>query len=79
VLLPGDALHVVQDRRHVSFMYSVPNHIPAHPDKVVQIRRRLEGLDFDDVYGFTWGLNIRGGARAAVDASFERYLRAVGR
>jgi glyoxylase-like metal-dependent hydrolase (beta-lactamase superfamily II) len=79
VLLSGDALHVVQDRRHVTFMYSVPNYIPLHPDRVIDIRRRVEGLAFDDVYGYTWGLNIIGGARAAVDASFERYLRAVGR
>lgn len=79
VLLSGDALHVVQDRRHVTFMYSVPNYIPAHPDHVLEIRRRLEGLDFEDVYGFTWGLNILGGGRAAVDESFDRYLRAVGR
>jgi len=27
------------------------------------------------VYGFTWGRNILGGARAAVDASFERFLQ----
>lgn len=77
VLLSGDALHVVQDRRHVSFMYSVPNYIPARPECVMEIRRRLEGLAFDDVYGYTWGLNIRGGGRAAVDASFDRYFRAV--
>jgi len=77
VLLSGDALHVVQDRRHVTFMYSVPNYIPARPDCVMEIRRRLEGLAFDDVYGYTWGLNIRGGGRAAVDESFERYFRAV--
>ena len=79
VLLSGDALHVVQDRRHVTFMYSVPNYIPSHPDCVAEIRSRLEGLDFDDVYGYTWGLNIRGGARSAVDESFERYFRAIGR
>ena len=77
VLLSGDALHVVQDRRHVTFMYSVPNYIPARPDCVMEIRQRLAGLAFDDVYGYTWGLNIRGGARAAVDESFERYFRAV--
>jgi hypothetical protein len=79
VLLAGDALHVVQDRRHVTFMYSVPNYITSHPDNVEQIRQRLDGLHFDDLYGFTWGLNIIGDARAAVDTSFDRYLRAVGR
>ena len=79
ILLAGDALHVAQDRRHVSFMYSVPNHVPSHPDDVEEIRRRLDTVDFDDLYGFTWGLNIIGGARACVDESFERYFRAVGR
>jgi hypothetical protein len=34
---------------------------------------------FDDVYGFTWGLNIIGQGHAAVDASFDRCMRAIGR
>ncbi len=79
LLLAGDALHVAQDRRHVSFCYSVPNHVPAHPDDVAQTQARLAGLAIDDVYGFTWGLNILGQGRAAVDRSFERYWRAIGR
>jgi hypothetical protein len=78
VVLAGDAMHVAQDRRHVSFMYSVPNYIPSHPDDVNEIRTRLSEVAFDDLYGFSWGLNIIGDARAAVDTSFDRYLRAVG-
>jgi hypothetical protein len=58
-------------------MYSVPNHVPARPSLVRETQARLRGLDFDDVYGFTWGLNIIGGGRAAVDASFERYFDRV--
>ncbi|HWK74428.1 MAG TPA: hypothetical protein VNQ81_09180 [Povalibacter sp.] len=77
-LFPGDALQVVADRRHVTFMYSYPNYIPMHPDAVRDMRRRLEGYEFDDVYGYTWGRNILGGGRAAVDRSFERYLEAIG-
>jgi len=76
-LLPGDALQVTSDRRHVSFMFSYPNLIPMKPAEVEHIRALLAGLAFEDVYGFTWGRNIVGGGRAAVDASFERYLRAV--
>ena len=60
-------------------MYSVPNHVPSHPDDVDEVRRRLDGVDFDDLYGFTWGLNIIGEARSCVDESFDRYFRAVGR
>jgi glyoxylase-like metal-dependent hydrolase (beta-lactamase superfamily II) len=77
-LFPGDALQVVADRRHVSFMYSYPNHIPMHPDAVRAMRRRLKRFEFADVYGFSRGRNIIGGGRAAVDRSFDRYLGAVG-
>ena len=78
-MLAGDTLHVAQDRRHVSFVHSVPNHLPMHPDLVAGIRQRLDGVAFDDLYGFTWGLNIIGGAREAVDRSFARHMAAVGR
>ena len=74
IVLAGDTLHVTRDRRHVTFMYSVPNYFPIRPDHVAEIRRRLSGLDFDDVYGFTWGLNVIGNSRGAVDRSFERFL-----
>lgn len=77
-LFPGDALQVVSDRRHVTFMYSYPNYMPLPPADVRRIRERLVGLDYADVYGYSRGRNIIGGGRAAVDASFERYLRAVG-
>lgn len=77
-LFPGDAMQVVLDRRHVTFMYSYPNYIPLHPTSVRRIQERLAGYEFDDLLGYTWGRNIMGGARSAVDASFERYFRAVG-
>lgn len=76
-LLSGDALQVIMDRRHVSFMFSYPNLIPMRTSDVVAMRERLAQYDFEDVYGYTWGRNIIGGGRAAVDRSFERYLRAV--
>jgi glyoxylase-like metal-dependent hydrolase (beta-lactamase superfamily II) len=76
-LFPGDALQVVMDRRHVTFMYSYPNYIPMRTGDVVAMRERLRGFAFEDVYGYSWGRNILGGGRAAVDASFERHLAAV--
>lgn len=74
-LFPGDALQVVQDRRHVTFMYSYPNYIPMRGSDVRAMQERLAAYDFEDVYGYTWGRNILGGGRAAVDASFERFLQ----
>ena len=76
-LFSGDAPHVASDRRHVSFMHSYPNFMPMPAADVHRMRSRLAGCDFEDVYGFTWGRNIIGGGRAAVDASFERYLAAI--
>lgn len=77
VLLPGDALQVATDRRHVAFMYSYPNYVPMKTSDVRAMRERLAGYEYDDVYGFTWGRNIIGNGRAAVDASFDRHLRMV--
>lgn len=76
-MFPGDALQVVLDRRHVTFMYSYPNYIPMKPGDVRGMRERLVGCAFEDVFGYTWGRNIIGGAREADDASFDRYLGAV--
>lgn len=76
-LFPGDALQVVLDRRHVAFMYSYPNHVPMKTSDVSDMRARLARHAFEDVYGYTWGRNIIGGARAAVDESFDRHLAAV--
>ena len=77
-LFVGDSPQVTTDRRGVSFLYSYPNYVPLRPSAVREMRERIEPLDYDDVYGFSWGRNIIGGGRAAVMASFERYLAIVG-
>ena len=76
-LLPGDALQVASDRRHVGFMYSYPNYIPMKASDVRALRERLAPLAFERVFGFSWGRNIHCGGRAAVDASFARYFHAI--
>ena len=77
VLLAGDSLHVAGDRRHVTVMHSVPNYIPVGASTIADLQRRLAGIAFDDLYGFTWGLNIVGGADQAVADSLDRYLQAI--
>ena len=77
VLFPGDALQVATDRRHVAFMYSYPNYVPMKTSDVRAMRERLAGYDYQDVYGYTWGRNIIGNGRAAIEASFERHLQRV--
>lgn len=74
-LFPGDSPHVAQDRRQVAFMHSVPNFTPMRPSAVRRMRELLAPLQYDDVYGFSWGRNIIGNGRTLVEASFDRFLQ----
>lgn len=78
MLFTGDVIQVAQDRAHVSFMYSYPNMIPLDAPAVRRIAAAVENLDFDRLYGAFPGRTIVSGARAAVDRSVARYLRAIG-
>lgn len=73
-LFPGDALQVAMDRKHVAFLYSYPNCIPMRNVDVMAMRDRLAPREFVDLYGYSWGRNVLGDARAAVTRSFERHL-----
>jgi hypothetical protein len=43
---------------------------------VHEMQSRLAPFDYDDVYGYSWGRNIIGDGRAAVNASFDRFFAA---
>jgi glyoxylase-like metal-dependent hydrolase (beta-lactamase superfamily II) len=77
VLLAGDVLQVVQDRRFVSFMYSYPNYIPLPAATVRHMVAMLEPYAFERVYGAWFGAVVRAAAKAAVRRSAERYVRAL--
>ncbi|MBY0572290.1 MAG: hypothetical protein K2P84_01300 [Undibacterium sp.] len=74
-LFPGDAIQVVMDRRHATFMYSYPNYIPMKRSDILRMQALLEKYPFDDVFGFTHQRNIIGDAKNAVNLSFERFLK----
>jgi hypothetical protein len=78
VLLTGDIIHVVSDRRYVTFMYSYPNMIPLPATEVRRLVGTVEGLVYDRIYGAWWEKVVKSGAQAAVRRSAERYVRAVG-
>jgi glyoxylase-like metal-dependent hydrolase (beta-lactamase superfamily II) len=77
-LLTGDILQVVPDRKHVSFMYSYPNHIPLAAAAIERITRAVEPFAYERVYGAFWDMVIAQEGKAAVRRSAERYLRAIG-
>ncbi len=77
VLLAGDIVTVVQDRRYVSFMRSYPNLIPLSAATISQIIKRINRVTFDTVYGGWWKHNILCEGKNAIIRSAERYLRAI--
>lgn len=74
VLLSGDVIQVVQDRRSVSFMYSYPNLIPLAGTEVERIAAAVRRYRFDRIYGAFDGRQIPTGAGEAVERSARRYV-----
>jgi hypothetical protein len=77
VLLSGDILQVVADRKHVSFMWSYPNYIPLGSATVRQVVAAVEPFAYDRIYGAFADLTIERDGKAAVARSAERYLQAI--
>jgi hypothetical protein len=77
VLLTGDTIQVVADRRWVSFMYSFPNLVPLPADAVRAIAAAVEPFAFERLYGFQWRAEIAEDAKGAVRRSAERYVAAL--
>jgi hypothetical protein len=77
VLLTGDVIQVVSDRRWVSFMRSYPNYIPLPASAVQRIVAAVEPFWFDRLYGAWPKFEILSDAKGAVRRSAERYMRAL--
>ncbi len=74
VLLSGDTIYVVTDRRWVSFMYSFPNLLPLPTHKVRDIASDIKPYRFEDIFSGFEGREILGGADSAVQLSARRYI-----
>ena len=77
VLLAGDIVNVVSDRRYVSFMYSYPNLIPLNATTVRRIAQAIAPFTFDRIYSAWFDKTLASDAQAAVGRSVERYLKAI--
>jgi hypothetical protein len=76
VLLSGDIVQVVSDRRWVSFMYSYPNLIPLPAATVGGMVDALEPYPFARIHGAWYG-RVVDEAKAAVERSAARYVAAL--
>ena len=77
VLLTGDTIQVVPDRRWVSFMYSYPNLIPLPASVVRRMRDAIAAYDFERLYGMRFESVVASDAKNAVLRSADRYIRAL--
>ncbi len=77
VLLTGDTAMIVSDARYVTFQYSFPNRLPLPVRKVRGIVNALQPYAFDRLYDAFEGKVIASRAKAAVQASADRYIRLI--
>jgi glyoxylase-like metal-dependent hydrolase (beta-lactamase superfamily II) len=77
VMLTGDTVMVVMDRRYVSFMYSYPNLIPLGERSIRQILDRVRPFPFERIYGGWNGRIVRADGADALERSAERYLKMI--
>jgi hypothetical protein len=77
VLLTGDIVMVIPDRRYVSFMWSYPNLIPLPAAEVERIAAALDPWRFERIVGAWWDRVVPRDGSAVVRRSAERYVRAL--
>lgn len=76
VILTGDIIQVVADRKWVSFMYSYPNLIPLPAVKVQEMADKVNTLHFDRLYN-AFHRVIKEHAHQSVQKSAKRYIAAL--
>lgn len=69
----GDTMYLSLSKRHFAVMYSYPNQIPLPLHEVARIRKRLEAISFDAVYGFFSYQNLTQNVRDILNESLKRY------
>jgi glyoxylase-like metal-dependent hydrolase (beta-lactamase superfamily II) len=74
LLLSGDSITVVQDRRYVSFMYSYPNLIPLSEPAVRRIVESVRPYPYERIYGAWDGRVVGSAGPEAVERSAARYI-----
>jgi hypothetical protein len=78
--MAGDQPQVCMDHGQVSFMYSYPNLIPLNATQIRRIVECLRPLAYDRLYGAFAARGhgvVKPNAKATVERSANRYLRAI--
>jgi glyoxylase-like metal-dependent hydrolase (beta-lactamase superfamily II) len=70
----GDTLTIAPSKKHIAVMYSYPNRIPLPLKEMERIKKRLETIPFDKMYGFYSDQNLLGNVKEVIKKSFARYV-----
>ena len=73
----GDSLYISRSRKHVSVMYSYPNHIPVASSEIERIAQMLANIPFDRMYGAFPYQHLTENVSCLLHQSIERYREAV--
>jgi glyoxylase-like metal-dependent hydrolase (beta-lactamase superfamily II) len=72
-ILCGDTFYISPSKKHAAVMYSYPNRIPLPLAEVQRIKKRMQNIKFDVLYGFYDYQNIYGNAKQIIEHSLNRY------
>jgi len=73
-MLCGDTMYLSPNLQHFAIMYSYPNRMPLPVSEIKRIKKRLEVLEFDAVYGFYSYQNLTKNVKQILNNSIEKYL-----
>src|SRR5690606_24660492 len=71
MVLCGDTFYIARSRRHISALYSYPNHIPLQFDELMRINERIKNLRFDSMIGAFDYQSIEQNADQILSESFK--------
>lgn len=77
LICSGDTVTVTPARNHLSFMRSYPNLIPLPAGAIRKIDAALKPFAFDAIYGHYFDRVVTTDAKAAMENSVARYLKAI--
>jgi glyoxylase-like metal-dependent hydrolase (beta-lactamase superfamily II) len=72
-ILCGDTFYISPSKKHAAVMHSYPNRIPLPVAEVQRIKKQMQNIKFDTLYGFYDYQNICGNAKQLIEHSLDRY------
>lgn len=73
IVLCGDTFNLSLSMKHFSVMYSYPNRIPLLVKEIEVIKRKMQEIYFDEIYGFWSYQNLLINAKKILMDSLTRY------